>query len=145
MAFTLGDDGKPLGDLEHRGVCLTQLALAYILRTDFYGVKVQGNQLGTTEVLALERGDNSGRGEKWLAFRYIFENWMWRGERGEEEKRWVGVRGEGEGGNERGIQKYSKPFGMHLAEMMQKPRTRRVSSQAGPEGEGRVPCWTCNS
>lgn len=85
LAFTLGDDGKPLGDLEHRGVCLTQLALAYILRTDFYGVKVQGNQLGTTEVLALERGDNvAGVRSGWLSD--IFSRIGCGGER-EERKR----------------------------------------------------------
>lgn len=88
---------------------------------------MQGNQSGTTEVLALDRGD-SGRGEKWLAFIYIFEieskgllkNWMWRGERGERERVGRGS-GKGERGRERGIQKYSKPFGMPLAEMMEKP------------------------
>lgn len=34
---------------------------------------MQGNQLGTTEVLALDRGIDSGSGEKWLAFIDIFE------------------------------------------------------------------------
>lgn len=35
LAFTLRDDRKPLEDLEHRDICLTKLALAYVLRTDF--------------------------------------------------------------------------------------------------------------
>lgn len=63
-------------------------------------VKVQGGQQETIEILALDKGDNSGRGEKWLAFIYVFKiepkrllkNWMWD------------VR-------KRGIEKYSKILG----------------------------------
>lgn len=97
---------------------------------------MQGNQLEAMEMLALEEGGNSGRGESGCIFSYVF--FQDRDKRsaealnvgGEWEKGRAG--GEGEAGEEEEEERKTLDLWRHhLAGVVEKPLTKMVSLSVG--------------